>query len=400
MNNKKESICFPEGFLASGLNCGIKKNGKKDLALIFSPSECISAATFTTNSVKSYSVLWSIKNIKNPINAILINSGNANAACGEKGWSITTKIMENISSILNIPIEKILFASTGLIGNVLPEKIITKSLKKLVENLSDKNGIEAAKSIITTDKTIKTEKITTSIPGRKKNNYVKFGAMAKGAGMINPNMATMLAFITTDAVISKKLLQFALKEAVNDSFNMLTIDDDQSTNDTVFCLANGKAGNKNITQNSEEFIAFSKDLKEICINLAKKIAKDGEGSKKFVEVSVHNAWNKKDARRIAKRIAGSNLVKTSIAGQWPNWGRIMAAAGSVCARINPSKIKLEIGPYTVYNKNPIKFNESNLKKYLSEKEININIYVDEGKENATAWGCDLTENYIKINKKE
>ncbi len=397
---EKESICFPEGFLASGLDCGIKKTGEKDIALVFSLSDCISAAVFTTNRIKSYSVLWSLKNIKNPANAILINSGNANAACGEEGWNITTRIMEHLSEVLNVPVQKILFASTGLIGNVLPEEIIKKSLKTLVEKLSFENGIDAAESIITTDKEIKTEKIISSIPGRKKNSFVKFGAMAKGAGMINPNMATMLAFVTTDAVISKALLQSALKEAVNDSFNMLTIDDDQSTNDTVFCLANGKAGNKNIIKDSEEYIVFSRELKNICINLAKKIARDGEGAKKFIEVSVYDAWSKKDARRIAKRIAGSNLVKTALAGQWPNWGRIMAAAGSVCARMDPSKLKLELGPYTVYNKTPVSFDEHKCKKYLSGNEINIKIYISKGKETATAWGCDLTEDYIKINKSE
>ena len=400
MNSKRESVCFPEGFLAGGLSCGIKKDGGKDLALIFSPSECISAATFTTNRVKSYSVLWSIRNIKNPINAILINSGNANAACGEEGWNITVRIMEELSAALNVPAKKILFASKGLIGNTLPEETINKSLKTLVERLSSQSGMDAAESIITTDRTIKTENIITSIPGRKKNSHVKLGAMAKGAGMINPNMATMLAFITTDAVISKELLHLALKEAVGESFNMLTIDNDQSTNDTVFCLANGKAGNKNIRQNSEEFAVFYRALKDVCISLAKKIAKDGEGAKKFIEVSVYDAWSKKDARRIAKRIAGSNLVKTAIAGEWPNWGRIMAAAGSVCARMDLSKLKLEIGQWTVYNKNPVKINGSALKDYLSGNEINIKIHVAMGKESATAWGCDLTEDYVNINKRE
>ncbi|MCL5409217.1 MAG: bifunctional glutamate N-acetyltransferase/amino-acid acetyltransferase ArgJ [Candidatus Omnitrophica bacterium] len=400
MDNMKKSICFPEGFLASGISCGIKKGKKKDLALVFSTYPCISSAVFTTNKVKSYSVIWSIKNIKNPIQAILANSGNANAACGKKGWDITTKIMEHLSLILNISSKNILFASTGLIGNPLPEKTIINSLEKIVKNLSYKNGIEAAESIITTDKQIKTEEITTSIAGIKKGGFVKLGAMAKGAGMINPNMATMLAFITTDAVISKELLQIALQKAVNDSFNMITIDNDQSTNDTVFCLANGQAGNKNIKENSEEFYIFSKALRDVCISLAKKIAKDGEGAKKFIEVSVFDAWSKKDAKRIAKKVAGSSLVKTAIAGAWSNWGRIMSSIGSARAKIEPANIKLEIGPYIVYNKEPIKFNDSELKQYLSEKEISIKIYISKGKENATAWGCDLTEEYIKINKKE
>ena len=392
---KRTGVCFPDGFKAAGINCGIKKE-KKDLAVIISEKMCISACCSTTNKVKSYSLLWALKNIKNPVQAILINSGNANVL-GKNGWEITCNIMKKFAEVVGVSEKNVLFASTGVIGKSLPEDIIISNLEKLVAGATEYGGSDAAEAIITTDRFIKQIEIESSIPGRKRFSFVKLGGMAKGAGMICPNMATMLAFITTDAVIEKSALQTALKDAVGKSFNMITVDNDQSTNDFVVCLANALAGNKTIHLNSSEYEKFSQALTEICIFLAKKIAENGEGSDRFIEVNVEGAWSEKDARKIAKKIAGSNLVKAAVSGAWPNWGRIAAAAGSACSRFNPFKMKILIGPYTVFDGVPCDIDETILRQELSKKQVVITVRLDAGKEKATAWGCNLTEEYVRIN---
>ncbi len=396
MSNWRKGVCFPEGFRAAGMNCGIKKE-KKDLAVIISDELCEVAACSTTNKVKSYSLLWSLKNLKNQIKAILINSGNANVLGGEKGWEITCNIMKKFAETIGVNEKNVLFASTGVIGKLLPEDKIGGAIEKIISLASDKGGMEAAEAIMTTDRFPKYIEIQTEIPGRKKNSYVRIGAMSKGAGMICPNMATMLAFITTDAVISKDALKSALTEAVQDSFNMITVDNDQSTNDFVVCLANGLAGNRRIHKNSEEFCIFSDQLKNACIYLAKKIAENGEGADKLIEVRVENAWSEKDARRVAKNIAGSNLVKAAVSGAWPNWGRIAAAAGSACTRFDPHKLEISIGPYTVFKGTPEEIDETILRQELSKKQVVIKVSLNSGKNSAVAWGCNLTEEYVKIN---
>ncbi len=391
-----KGITYPFGFYASGINCGIKKNGKEDLALIYSPYPCIAAGTFTTNQFKSYSVLWSIRNIQNEIRAILINSGNANACNGKENYELTEKLIEELSEKLKVEKNSILFASTGIIGENLPYEKIRNSFDRLIKKLSPEGNYEAAKGIITTDTFIKEYEINTGIKGRKKE--VVIGGMAKGAGMINPCMATMLCFITTDAVIDRKSLEIALKNAVDESFNMITVDNDMSTNDTVICLANGQARNKTIHIDTPEFEIFSESLKNLCIVLAKKIASDGEGASKFIEVVVNGAWCKKDARRVAKRVAGSSLVKTAIAGENPNWGRILAAVGSTNARMDKNNIKVKVCGINVFKGGPENYDEENLKTLLKNKEIKIEIDLKKGNFSATSWGCDLTEEYVKINK--
>ena len=390
-----KGITYPEGFYASGINCGIKEE-KNDLSLIYSASPCISSGTFTTNQFKSYSVLWCIKNIKNKIKAVLINSGNANACNGKENWELTKKLIEELGEKLKIEKNSILFASTGIIGVPLPYEKIKNGLDKLIEKLSRDGNLEAAKGIMTTDTFPKEYEINTKIEGRKKE--VTIGGMAKGAGMINPSMATMLCFITTDAVIDKKALDIALKEAVEDSFNMITVDNDTSTNDTVICLANGLARNKTIHIGTPEFNTFLQSLKNLCIELVKKIAVDGEGASKLIEVSVNGAWCKKDARRVAKRVCGSSLVKTAISGGDPNWGRIVAAVGSTNARIDKENMEVKICGIKVFQGQPVKFDKELLKELMKKKEIKIEIDLKRGNFSATSWGCDLTEEYVKINK--
>jgi glutamate N-acetyltransferase/amino-acid N-acetyltransferase len=391
-----KGITYPLGFYASGINCGIKKNGKEDLSLIYSPSPCIASGSFTTNQFKSYSVLWSIKNIKNDIKAVLINSGNANACNGKENWDLTVRLIEELALKLKIDKNSILFSSTGIIGERLPYEKIINGFDRLIENLSPQNNILAAKGIMTTDTFPKEYEINTGISGRKKEVFI--GGMAKGSGMINPNMATMLCFITTDAVIDKKALDIALKEAVDESFNMITVDNDTSTNDSVIILANGLARNKTIHIDSPEFDIFCNSLKKLCIELAKKIASDGEGSSKFIEVNVNGGWCKKDVRKVAKKVCGSLLVKTAISGANPNWGRIVAAIGSTNARIDMKNIEVKICGITVFKGEPVECDKEKLIKLMENKEIKIEIDLKRGNFSATAYGCDLTEDYVRINK--
>ncbi|HQL64357.1 MAG TPA: bifunctional glutamate N-acetyltransferase/amino-acid acetyltransferase ArgJ [bacterium] len=393
---ERTGVCFPLGFKAGGINCGIKKE-KKDIAVIISETDCIAEACSTTNRIKSYSLLWSLKNLKNPISAVLINSGNANVLGGKQGWEITCNIMNEFSNILNTNRKHVLFASTGIIGKMLPEQKIITGLKSLLKSASCFGGNDAAEAIMTTDRFPKQIEYKTNIKAHKKNQFVCLGGMAKGAGMICPNMATMLAFITTDAVIQRTALRQALKKAVNNSFNMITVDNDQSTNDFVVCLANGLAGNKIIKENTEDFEIFSDGLLNVCQFLAKKIAENGEGADRLIEVRVESAWSEKDARRIAKKIAGSNLVKAAVTGMWPNWGRIAASAGSVCGRFNPQAMKIFIGDHLVFDGFPCNVDEPILRKELSKKQVIIKVVLKSGNKSAVAWGCNLTEQYVKIN---
>ncbi|HOL67057.1 MAG TPA: bifunctional ornithine acetyltransferase/N-acetylglutamate synthase, partial [bacterium] len=256
----------------------------------------------------------------------------------------------------------------------------------------------AARAIMTTDTHPKEAQRETGLTGRRKS--VVIGGMAKGAGMIKPHLATMLCFLTTDAVIEEKALSLALQEAVDDSFNMITVDNDQSTNDTVLLLANGLAGNQTIHPETEAYQAFARSLKELCQELARAIAFDGEGASKSVEVRITGAFSRQDARKAARQIAGSNLVKTALAGGWPNWGRILAAVGSTNVRLDPLKIRVKLCGIEVYHGQPVPFSDQEIKRRLAGKEIQIDLDLGRGQHQATAWGCDLTEEYVKINREE
>ncbi|MCX8081859.1 MAG: bifunctional glutamate N-acetyltransferase/amino-acid acetyltransferase ArgJ [bacterium] len=393
----KGGIAYPDGFSASAVYCGIKDERKEDLSLIFSESPCIAAGTFTTNQFKSYSLLWTLKHIKNPVHAVLVNSGNANTCNGEENYKHTELIVHKIADLLKIKPHSVLTGSTGTIGKPLPYEKIISALPELVKTLSPENHTLAARGIMTTDKITKEFQIDTGIKGKYKNVYI--GGMAKGAGMINPCMATMLSFITTDAVIERNVLQNVIKEAVEESFNMVNVDNDTSTNDMVICLANGKAKNKRIESGSDEYKKFLSSLKILCTELAKMIASDGEGATKLIEVVVKGGWCLKDARRVAKRIAGSNLFKSAVYGAYPNWGRILAAAGSVNAKMDIKKAEVSICGVKVYNGNPVKYDEENLHRLMEHSDkINVEVDIKKGLFSATAWGCDLTEDYVKINK--
>jgi len=395
---EKYGVTYPEGFLAAGISCGIKGNGKKDLALVFSEKDCVSAGCFTTNQFKSYSLIWSQKHIRGPIRAVLVNSGNANACNGPENWTLTRELAHQTGKFFHLPPSSILLASTGIIGRKLPLENILRTLPELKKNLSVAGHLDAALAITTTDTHPKEDQKQLPIPGRKKK--VSLGGMAKGAGMINPHLATMLCFLTTDACIHQQALSCALKNAVEDSFNMITVDNDRSTNDTVILLANGLAGNRTIHLETEEYEIFAQGLKDICRQLAKEIAYDGEGASKSLEVQVKGGFCISDARQAAKKVAGSNLVKAAVAGGWPNWGRILAALGSTNVRLKTSRVKISLCGIDVYHGQPLLYPEEEIKRRLSGRQITIEIDLGSGQAQAVAWSCDLTEEYVRINREE
>jgi glutamate N-acetyltransferase/amino-acid N-acetyltransferase len=308
----------------------------------------------------------------------------------------TNRIASALAKALKVDLPSVLFASTGKIGLLLPEDKIIQALPKLVKNLS-RDGKSAAKAIMTTDRVPKEVSRETGISGRK--GMVRIGGMAKGAGMIKPELATMLVVLTTDAVIEKEALQMALTEAVNQSFNLLTVDDDRSTNDFAVILANGKAANPRIKKETKEFHLFQEELTECCLELTKKLAADGEGAHKLIVVKVTGAWSVQDARRVSRRITGSSLVKTAIAGENPNWGRILSSAGSCAARMDPQKTALSLAGTKVFDCGEVaKYSEKAIQKALAKSEILIELDLGMGNFSATAYGCDMTEDYVKINK--
>jgi len=401
-------ITAPCGFKASGVHCGIKRNSP-DLALIFSKFEAIAAGMFTINKVKAAPVVISQKKLRRgKARAIVANSGNANACTGKKGFENANRMCEVAARELGIDPQEVLVASTGVIGEQLPIEKIEEGIKAAAKNLSSQGSLNAAQAIITTDKKIKQIAVETEIPGQGKKK-VKIGAIAKGSGMIAPNLATMLCFITTDACITLDALKEALRIAVDKSFNQISVDGDMSTNDTVIALANGKAGNKTIKTwkrkptlriEDENFEIFCKNLEYVCTYLAKEIVRDGEGATKIFEVKVEGAPFPKDARRIARKIATSNLVKTALAGASPNWGRIMAALGSAHTKVKPEKVDIIIEDIQVVkNGEAAGAPLSELRKRLLKNEISIVVKLNQGNCNSTFWGCDLTEKYVKINKR-
>ncbi|HSA06907.1 MAG TPA: bifunctional ornithine acetyltransferase/N-acetylglutamate synthase [Candidatus Gastranaerophilales bacterium] len=393
------SITVPQGFSATGDHIGIKKK-RKDLTLIKSDVPATAAGVFTLNSVKAPPVLWNQQKIINNINGIVINSGVANACTGETGRKNTELMAQIYAECLNVSKESILVASTGVIGVQLPMEVISQGIKNLFPKMdnAEKSSRKAAEGIMTTDKFPKEIAIETEINGKT----VRFGAIAKGSGMIHPNMATMLAFVTTDADINRKLLQKCLKECVDDSFNMISVDGDTSTNDMVIALANGQAGNSPIETEDRDYNKFKKALEYVTLYLAKQIIMDGEGVTKFLEVKVQGASTKEDARKIAKSIINSNLVKTAMFGSDANWGRIVCAAGYSGANFDHSRADVEFSSAAgaispLISGEPVIFDEDLALNVLKEREIQILFALKDGKEEATAWGCDLTYDYVKIN---
>ncbi|SHE93268.1 glutamate N-acetyltransferase [Thermoanaerobacter uzonensis DSM 18761] len=392
------SIELPKGFLASGIFAGIKKS-KKDIALIYSEKVANAAAVFTTNKVKAAPVLLDMKRIeKGTTQAIIINSGNANACTGEKGFGDAVNMAKKVSQLLKIDEENVLVCSTGVIGAPLPMEKVLKGIETAAENLSTEGGYQAAEAIMTTDTFLKGVTTKFVIEGK----IVTMTGFAKGSGMIHPNMATMLSFILTDANITKVALNKAFKETVDKTYNMISVDGDMSTNDTAIILANGEAQNKTIEEGAHEFDVFYKALEYVNKTLAKLIVKDGEGATKFMEVNIVNAKTEEDARLAAKSIVNSNLVKTAIFGEDANWGRILAAVGYSGADFDVNEVDIYLksvkGEIKVCeNGGYIFFDEALAKEILKEKEITITVDMKAGEYSATSWGCDLSYDYVKIN---
>lgn len=377
---------LPKGFLASGIVSGIKKSGKKDLGLIVSDNLCEAAGVFTRNSVKAHCVLdnQDILDAGNLIKAILVNSGNANACTGQAGLTALNNIKDNLAKNLNCNPANLLSASTGVIGVILPEHKIINNLQNLTQNLINNNS-DFAEAILTTDLTLKTA-------DKKCENYLISG-ITKGSGMINPNMATMLAFILTDAQISSGDLQKALIQVNSQSFNQISVDGDTSTNDMVLILANGQS------RCEPDLKSFTQNLTEICQDLAKQIVKDGEGASKIIEVQVKEAFSEDKAQNIAKGIINSNLVKTAIFGCDPNWGRILSAAGQ-SSEINTHKLELKIQNIILFKNNEVQnFNKAELAELMKQsQEIIIELNLGNSTDfQAKAWGCDLSYEYVRIN---
>ena len=399
----KGGICAPEGFLASATEANIKYKNRTDMAMIFSKVPAISAGTYTTNLVKAAPVLWDrkITDSETYVNAIVINSGIANACTKDEGMEYCKQSANKAASELGVEENSILLASTGVIGMQLPIEKICAGIESLSNSLeqSEKAANEAAKAIMTTDTVSKEVAIEFEISGKT----VKMGAMCKGSGMIHPNMCTMLGFITTDVNISKELLLKALRDDVVDTFNMVSVDGDTSTNDSLIILANGLADNEKIAcESSEEYKAFKSNLNFITTALSKMIAGDGEGATALFEVVVEGAKTKETARTLAKSVVTSSLTKAAIFGHDANWGRILCALGYSGEKFDPDNMELyfesENGKILIYKDGvSVGFDEEKATKILSAKEVRALVKLNMGDFSATAWGCDLTFDYVKIN---
>lgn len=398
----KGGVTAAKGFEAASTAAGIKYTNRTDMALVYSQVPCEVAGTFTTNVVKAAPVKWDRQVVDSGAKsqAVIVNSGIANACTGVEGFGYCKDTAEAAAKYLGVNVDGVLIGSTGVIGRQMPIEKLVAGIEALAgkKNDSIENGTQAAKAIMTTDLCEKELAVTIDING----TTVTVGGMAKGSGMIHPNMCTMLAFITTDAVITKEALQKALSEDIEDTYNMISVDGDTSTNDTVLLLANGLAGNAVIEYGTEEYAIFKEALHTINEYLAKKIAGDGEGATALFEVKVVGADTVKQAKILAKSIVCSNLTKTAIAGHDANWGRILCAMGYSGAQFDPEKVDLFFESAAgkiqiIENGTAVDYSEEEATKILSESEVTAIADVKMGEETATAWGCDLTHGYIDIN---
>lgn len=397
----KGSVTSPIGFKAYGDFVGIKRK-RKDLAIVISECEAQYAAVFTTNVVKAAPVLWNKALLEKggKLQGIVVNSGNANACTGEKGNKHNLMMAEKTAAMFGLKAEQVAVASTGVIGVELPIDTVIAGIELVAKNVqaTEEGGLAAAEAIMTTDTYMKNAAVQFEIDGK----VITIGGMAKGSGMIHPNMATMLSFVTTDLNISAELLNKALKEDVEDTYNMISVDGDTSTNDMLLLLANGMAGNAQLTEENEDYSLFRHALKMLNEHLAKLIVNDGEGVTKFLEVTVKGATSKEAAKTIAKSIITSNLVKTAFFGEDANWGRVLCAMGYSGAAFDPNKVKLTYkslqGELVLMEGGmPIPFNEDEALKLLKERNIQVIAELQDGDGEATAWGCDLSYEYVKIN---
>ena len=404
MKKIEGGVTAAKGFFAAGLEVGIKAGhtGKKDMAMVYSDVPCKVAGTFTSNVVKAAPVKYDQNVVDNSpfVQAVVVNSGVANACTGKEGMDNCEALAKKAGEQLNIPQESVLIGSTGVIGAQLPMDKMLHGVELLTKELGSekKYGTLAAEAIMTTDTVSKEIAYETEIGGKT----VTIGGMCKGSGMIHPNMCTMLAFITTDVNISKEMLTEIVKADVKDTFNMISVDGDTSTNDTMLVIANGKAGNPEITERNEDYYEFANVLRKINTYLAKKMAGDGEGATALFEVTVENADTKENAVTLAKSVVTSSLVKCAIYGHDANWGRILCALGYSGVQFDPEKVdiffesaagKIKI----VENSVSTGYSEEEATKILSEEEVTARIDMKMGTQTATAWGCDLTHEYVSIN---
>lgn len=390
------TITAPKGFLAGAAQAGIKKPGRYDLTLIYSPALCSAAGVFTRNKVQAAPVLLSKAHLAGgKSHGVVVNSGCANACTGPQGDKDAFQMASAAAAAVGCSAQEMFVASTGVIGAYLPMDKVLKGIQDAAADLSQDHGALAARAIMTTDTVPKETAVQIDIAG----TTVTVAAMAKGSGMIHPDMATMLGFITTDAAITPELLQLTLSRAADATFNMVTVDGDTSTNDSLYLLANGEAGNPPLTKESDEgFTQFAEAVTFVCRTLAKMIAKDGEGATKFLAVRVEGAATLEDARIAAKTIAGSSLVKAAIYGKDANWGRMICALGYSGAQFDPLKVDMFLGPIQMMAKGSgLIFDEAAAKKYFEHDEIQAVIQLHCGEFSAEAWGCDLTHDYVSIN---
>ncbi len=382
-------ITSPGGFLAGATSAGIKYKNRPDLGILFSETTCTAAAVFSTNKVKAAPVILSQKRLQDgKARAVVINSGCANACTGERGMKDALEMAELAAQHVRVAADDVLVASTGVIGTMLPMESIGDGIAGL--KLTAEGGRELARAIMTTDTVPKEVAV--------RADGFAIGGMAKGSGMIHPNLATMLCFLTTDANVETGFLKVALKEAVDASLNMVSIDGDNSTNDMALIMANGKAGGEPVAGGSRQADIFQEALNKVCVHLAKAIARDGEGATRLIEVSVNSAASLADARMAARTIVGSSLVKAAVHGSDPNWGRIIAAAGRSGAELQEKNLNLEIGGVClVRGGSAVSYNKEKVVKHLDGDEVRISLNLNKGSAKATAWGCDLSEEYVTIN---
>lgn len=394
----KGGVTAPKGFLASGIHCGLKKE-KKDLALIYSDSICDAAAAYTQNLVKGQPIQVTAEHLANgKAQAVIINSGNANTCTGEEGKEKAFQMAGFVAKEMGIDQRDVIVASTGVIGVQLPVEKVEAAVPKLVKQISKDGHIDASNAILTTDTRAKEMAVTIRIDDKE----ITIGGMAKGSGMIEPNMATMLSFLTTDINIDGDLLKEALLTTVAKSYNKISVDGDTSTNDMVSIMANGQGGNTRITVKDKDYEIFLQALSTINIYLAKEIARDGEGATKLVECQVEGASNEEDANKLAKSVIASSLVKTAMFGADANWGRILCALGYAGVEIDVDKVDIDIessaGRVTVCsNGKGTAFDEALAKEILICDEIKILVNLNSASESGIAWGCDLSYDYVKIN---
>ena len=402
MKKIEGGITAAKGFQAAGGAAGIKKQGVKDMALVYSEVPCVAAGTFTTNIVKAAPVKWDQEIVYNhpTAQAIVCNSGIANACTGEEGYGYCRKTAEAASAALSIPEDSVLVASTGVIGKQIPIDKIAAGVEMLKPQLAATReaAATAAQAIMTTDTEPKEVAVQIELGGKT----VTIGGMCKGSGMIHPNMCTMLAFVTTDVDISKELLQEAVSDSVKDSFNMISVDGDTSTNDTLLVMANGQAGNPKINKKGADYDTFKEALDYVNMTLAKMMAGDGEGATALFEVKVVHADTKEHAAVIAKSVITSSLTKAAIFGHDANWGRILCAMGYSGAQFDPEAVELwfesKAGKILIYKDGvAADYSEEEATKILSEPEVTVIADLKMGEAEATAWGCDLTYDYVKIN---